>query len=98
MTGSEDAPGDGNGTGDRGRGRLNSQRDLWWLGRSRRIAPIYPRSCFISRRHAAGMISLDRAARPLTTRHCGATARRAAMNAAAGYSPERVKAERFGET
>ena len=34
MTGSEDAPGDGNGTGDRGRGRLNSQRDLWWLGRS----------------------------------------------------------------
>ena len=34
MPGSKNTPGDSNGTGDRGRGRLSSQRDLWWLGRS----------------------------------------------------------------
>jgi hypothetical protein len=33
MTGGEDAPSDGNGMGDRGRGRLNSQRDLWRVGK-----------------------------------------------------------------
>src|SRR5712691_11483790 len=69
MTGSEDAPGDGNSTGDRDRGRLNSQRDLWYSGRSSRIAPIYQRSCLFARRHAAPVIFLDRAARSLTPRH-----------------------------
>jgi transposase-like protein len=34
MAGSEHAPGGSHGTGDRSRGRLSAQRDLWRLGRS----------------------------------------------------------------
>ena len=65
MARSKDAPGDGNGLGDRGRGRLNSQRDLWYSGRSSRIAPIYQRSCLSAHRYAASVTFLDNARHPL---------------------------------